>query len=590
LLRYVGLIITTPILLYSGAPFFTAAWRSVTHKSLGMDVPVAAALVLAYVASAYNTFRGSGQTYFDSVAMFIFLLSIGRFVETTVRRRSLSAGDALGRSLPATVARVKADQSIERISIHDIAKGDCLSVPRGAVIPVDSTLMRGVAFVDESLVTGESTAIRRSVGERLLGGGVNTGDAIRIVAEQTVQRSTLASIVALLERAQSDRPPLTRAADRAASWFVGAVLVLAIAVFVAWWFLDSSRAFPAALAVLVVTCPCALSLATPVATAAATLRLARLGVLVTRPDALERLSRVDTIVLDKTGTLTSGEVRIQQVEILGSWSREAALAIGAALERESNHPLGRAFAQYADASIIAEQPREIAGLGVEGKVHNETWRIGKLDYVAELSNSKPPEQHSDGVFLGNTSGLVASFAVDQEIRREARAAIRDLKALGLAPIMASGDRDAVVLQTACALGIERAAGRLNPQQKLELLKSLQSEGHRALMIGDGINDGPVLAAADVSCAMGEGSAIAHAASDLLLMRDALDAVPESIRVARKMFTVIRQNLGWSLFYNLSAVPLAALDLLPPWVAALGMSLSSLIVVLNSQRLTRSTLA
>jgi Cu2+-exporting ATPase len=332
-LRYTGMLITTPILIYCGAPFFSAAWRNVRQRTLGMDVPVALALILAYGASVYNTLRATGQTYFDSVAMFIFFLSVGRYIEMTVRRRSLSTNEALGRSLPSTVIRIKADGTTERVPLREIAAGDRLSIPRGAVIPIDAVLVHGSAWVDESLMTGEAAAVRRAAGDRLLGGAVNAGDAVQIVAERTVQSSTLASIVALLERAQSNRPRLTLAADRAASWFVGTVLVLAVLVAGAWCFIDSTRAFAAALAVLVVTCPCALSLATPVATAAATLRLAQLGVLVTRPDTLERLAQVDTVVLDKTGTLTASATRIQKVTLLGTLDHDAALAIAAALER-----------------------------------------------------------------------------------------------------------------------------------------------------------------------------------------------------------------------------------------------------------------
>jgi Cu2+-exporting ATPase len=549
-----------------------------------MDVPVALALVLAYVASVYNTVTASGQTYFDSVTMFIFLLSVGRYIEMTVRRRSLTTSEALGKSLPSTVSRLKPDNTMERVSVHDIVPADRLSIPRGAVIPVDAALASDVAFVDEALITGESTPVRRSKGDRLLSGSVNTGDAIQIIAQQNVAGSTLASIVALLERAQSGRPRLNSMADRAASWFVGAVLIVSIVVAVVWWFIDPSRAFPAALAVLVVTCPCALSLATPVATAAATVRLARLGMLVTRADTLERLARVDTVVLDKTGTLTMGDVRVQGVTLLGPYDRETSLAVAAALERVSDHPLAQAFAPYSDPSIVASGHREIVGSGVEARVGSDTWRLGRHAFVAELFESTGERFDQDAIYLASTRGLAAAFEISQDMRPDARAAIQHLKALKLSPVIASGDRTRTVLQVACALGIDFAVGRLSPENKLALVRDLQSKGHRVLMIGDGVNDGPVLAAADVSCAMGQGSAVAQAAADTMLLRDSLAAVAQSIATSRRMIQVMRQNLGWSIVYNFSAVPLAAMNILPPWVAALGMSISSLFVVLNASRI------
>jgi len=583
-LRYVGLLITTPVLLYSGAPFLLGALQNIRQRSLGMDVPVALALCLAFGASVFNTVRGQGQTYFDSVTMFIFFLSVGRYVEMVVRQRSLSMSEAVSRSLPAHASRVKADGTMERIPIGSIVAGDRLSIPRGGVIPVDAELAEGTALVDESLVTGESTPVRRSAGDLLLGGGLSVGDPIRVIARRDVNSSTLASIVALLERAQSVRPTIARAADRTAQAFIAGVLILTVLVVAAWLLVDSSRAFPAALAVLVVTCPCALSLATPVAVAAASTRLARAGLLVTRADALERLARVDTVVMDKTGTLTSDSLSIAGVTLLGALTREQALLIAAALERASSHPVASAFAAHASPAVMATELSERAGNGVAGRIGAEVWRLGRHSFVAELAGGAVKECGGDGLYLGCRDGMAALFDLGETIRPDSHGAVDAFRRLGLEPVIASGDQLTSVKRTAQELGIERAEARLSPAEKIDLVRNLQSQGRQVLTVGDGVNDGPVLAASSVSCAMGQGSAIAHAAADFLLLNDGLEVLAQGVAVARRMLVVIRQNLRWSLIYNLAAVPLAAFDLVPPWLAAIGMSASSLVVVLNARRL------
>jgi Cu2+-exporting ATPase len=360
------------------------------------------------------------------------------------------------------------------------------------------------------------------------------------------------------------------------------ILLLAALTAAAWWSIDPTRAFAAMLAVLVVTCPCALSLATPVAIAAATSSLTRLGVLVTRADAIERLARADTVVYDKTGTLTAGGATITDVKLLADLPRERVLAIAAALERESAHPLATAFRAH-ESALQAQAVHEIEGAGIEGTVEGVYWRLGRRDFAA----GSPGQTTGDaGLFLGNGNGiaLAARFLVGTPLRPEAREAIEALRALGLRVLIASGDSHDAVAQVAGALGIDEAHARLDPAGKIALVRKLEADGQRVFVIGDGINDGPVLASAHVSCAMGEGSAIAQAASDLLLIHENLAVLPQAILRARAALRVVRQNLGWAMFYNLAAVPLAAFGLVPPWLAALGMSLSSLGVVLNARRL------
>ena len=585
-LRYVGLAITTPVLVYSGAPFFVGAWRDLRERALGMDVPVALALALAYAASVFNTFRGSGQTYFDSVTMFIFFLGAGRYVEMIVRQQSLSLSEAVARSLPSHVSRVTANGSTERVSIEKLVAGDRILVPKGAVVPVDATVVSAEAAVDESLVTGESRPQRKHSGDGVPGGAVNVGAAIQVIALRDVSSSTLASIVALLERAQGVRPRLTRAADLITNGFIAAILLVAVAVAVAWLYLDPSRAFPAALAVLVVTCPCALSLATPVAVAAASTRLARSGLLITRADALERLSEVDTVVLDKTGTLTLAESSVVEVDVGASLTERYALTIAAALERASTHPLAAVFAPYADPAVIATDVVEHENRGLEGTIDGVKWRLGRREFVAESTGALAVGGEGDDLCLASTVHDEAVFRIGECIRPDAEEAIGAFAHLGVGAVIASGDDPHAVSRVARVLGIDQAHARQTPSEKSDLVQKLQSEGHRVLMLGDGVNDGPVLAAASVSCAMGRGSAIAQSAADLLLLNDALGVVAEGIEAARRMGRIIRQNLCWALLYNGVAVPLAALDLVSPWLAAIGMSVSSLVVVLNARRLAR----
>jgi Cu2+-exporting ATPase len=590
-LKLTCLVFATPVLFYSGAPILRGAVHDLRNRVLGMDVTVALALLLAYAASVVNTLRGQGEVYFDSVVMFIFLLLLGRHAEMNSRHQAASVSDALARALPARVTRLDGlAGDATTVALAEVRIGDRLRVGTGQVVPVDAELEDAEALLDEALVTGESIAQRKRRGEPLLGGSINLGAALTLRVTHLPGESRLHSLVRLLERAQSERPRIGVAAQRMASWFIARLLILTVCVALAWAWFDPSRVLPAVLAVLVAACPCALSLATPVAIAVATSRLARLGVLVTRADAVERLAKVDTLVLDKTGTLTAGRARLLEVEAAASIGRDAALRIAAALEAESHHPVAAALREAAGAVAPARNATEFAGAGVEGRVDGRLWRIGRSDWVAQLAVHQEPEawQLARGdIVLGDESGPVAAFTVADELRADAIHTVESLRELGLELQIASGDREAAVRSAAEQLGIDMARGPLRPEQKIDVVRELQARGRRVLMVGDGINDGPVLAAADVSAAMGRGSGIAHAASDLLLLRDSLAALPESIHVARRTLVVMSQNLRWAAAYNLAAVPVAALGFMPPWIAALGMSLSSLVVVLNAQRIGRT---
>jgi len=586
LLRVTSMLLAVPVLFYSGSPFLKGAWHDLRRRSVGMDVPVAAALLLAFGASVVNTWRGQGQVYFDSVAMFVFFLLVGRFVEMNVRRGSLDAGEALARSLPARVTRLLADGRYEPLPLEQVTPGDRLLVARGAVVPVDGVLAEGYTLADESLITGESLPVTRGAGATLPGGAINLGAACTLIARHSARDSTLASMVALIERAQAERPPQALAADRAAGRFVLWIVVLSALVTGAWLLINPARAFEATLAVLVVTCPCALSLATPVALAAATTRLARQGVLITRASALERLAAIDTVVLDKTGTLTDLRMQLGASEYFGAEAPPRLLAIAASLEQHSTHPLATAFTAATGTRVALDQVQEMSGLGLEGRLDGERWRIGRQGYVAELAAGAVIGD-DERIWLGSSAGFAAAFELVDSLRPEAAAAVQRLRSLGLDLMIASGDRRATVQRVGAALNIAPAQGRMDPQAKLALIRSLQQQGRKVLMIGDGINDGPVLSAADVAGAMGGGAAIAHAAADMLLMNESLATVGTAVDTARGTARLVAANLRWALLYNLCAVPLAALGLVPPWLAALGMSASSLYVVWRAHRFARS---
>ncbi|MCZ8132428.1 MAG: heavy metal translocating P-type ATPase [Steroidobacteraceae bacterium] len=582
-LRFTCLLVTTPVAFYAGWPFFAGAIASLRARHVGMDVPVAIGIGLAYAMSAWNTFTGQGEVYYDSVTMFVFLLLAGRYVEMLARHRAGSTTEALVRLVPAMALKVT-PAGRERVACTELRDGDRVVVPLGESFPADGRIVAGATQADESLLTGESQPVAKAAGARVIAGSTNVGGPVEVEVDAVGQATVLAGIVRLLERAQTERPRLARLADRWATWFVVRVLGGAALVCAAWLVVDPSRAFEATLAVLVVTCPCALSLATPTAITAATAFLARRGLLVTRADALETLAGATHAVFDKTGTLTLGRPRLTKVHALDG-DVDAALAAAAALERASEHPLARAFDDVptSPATAVRVEP----GRGVEGEVNGERLRIGTAGFVAELTGPVPQALAQAAVVLGGVRGWRAAFEFGDAPRPGAAAAVAGLRARGLGTTIASGDHARQVAGTATVLGIDDWHARLLPEDKLALVQRLRTAGARVLAVGDGVNDAPTLRAADVAVALGTGSALAQASADLVALRGDLATLPEAVDVARRTVAIVRQNLAWSAAYNVIALPFAALGYVPPWLAAIGMSLSSLFVVLNALRLARA---
>lgn len=585
LLRGVSLLIATPVVLYAGAPFFRGAWRDLRAGRPGMDVPVALAIGGAFAASVWNTTIGHGEVYFDSVTMFVFFLTVARFFEMTARHRASRQTGALARMPPATALRIGADGD-ERVALHELAVGDRVRVPAGDPVPADGRVIAGESRLDESLLTGEFMPVTRGPGSEVIGGSMNDDAPIDVEITRVGQDTLVAGIVRMLDRAQAERPPLARTADRVARWFVCGILLAAAATAFVWSQMAPGEAFAVTLAVLVVTCPCALSLATPAALVAATSRLARSGLLVARTGALETLARADHVVLDKTGTLTRGELTLDRIEPMDRVEAAEALALAAALEAHSGHPIARAFAHAGDGRDATRvQPEN--GRGIEGIVAGQRLRLGRPDWVGGLAGGGDTGSDGTVIALGDSDGLLARFHLTDSMRPGAAAAVATLRRLGLRVEILSGDGAGPVAAVAGELGIDHWSARQTPADKLARLQALQQAGHRVVMLGDGINDGPVLAGADVAVAMGGGSALAQTSADMVLTRGHLADLTDGIGHARRTLRVIRQNLAWAAGYNVLALPLAAAGMVPPWMAAIGMSASSLLVVGNALRLGRT---
>jgi Cu2+-exporting ATPase len=590
LLRLVSMLVSVPVAIYAGWPFYAGAWQAIRARGISMDVPVSIGIVLAFAASVWNAMTGHGDVYFDSVTMFVFFLSLGRYVEMVARHRAGSVADALARLAPVTARRVRAG-AVEDVQAMELVVGDELLVRTGEVFAADGIVTEGSGRVDESMLTGESTAIAKGPGARVHAGTQNLGAPLRVRVDAVADQTVLSGIVALLERAQAERPRLAKAADRAAAWFLSRILVGAAGVFAIWWFVDPSRAFSATLAVLVVTCPCALSLATPAAIAAATAALARRGVLVAHSDALETLSKANHVLWDKTGTLTKGLIRVEEVRPLRDLAEAECLSLAVALERMSEHPIAKAFLASSAADGTARDVEVSAGQGLEGTVGERRLRIGSPAFAVSLAPSTKVPEGLGGeswVCLGDGHGLIAAFRLTDQLRPEAGECVARLRDMGLESEIVSGDERAAVERIAARSGITSLEARLSPESKLARLKALQSEGAVVVAVGDGINDAPLLRGADVAIAMGRGSALAQTSADLILVRDSLDELPGTVDLARRTQRIVRQNLAWSIVYNLAALPIAAFGLVPPWLAAIGMSLSSVLVVLNAMRLSRGT--
>jgi Cu2+-exporting ATPase len=591
-LRWVSAVVTAPVLVIAGGPFFTAAWRDLRNRRVGIDVPVALALGLTFAASLGAAVLRTGDVYFESVCMFIFLLSLGRFVEMRTRHRAAAAIEHALRRPPACATRLRADGEHEVVSVWELVPGDVVLVKPGETAPADGTVVAGRGWVDESMLTGEHWPRRKDAGDPVAGGTQNGESPLTLRVERVGGDTVLAGILRLVDRASRERPRLARVADRVAARLLPGLVGLAVLSGAVWAWIDPARTVWVMVAVLVVSCPCALSLATPAALAAAGAALVRRGVLPTRGHVLETLGRATHVLFDKTGTLTEARLRLVRALPVGEAGVDDSLAVARAMERGSEHPIAAAF----DAGPIpahaarpaVEALTAVAGRGIEAIVHGRPHRLGLPEWAATVCDGslplEPPGEDGTWILLAAADGPRCWFELEEVVRRDAIAAVGALRALGLDVQVVSGDTAAAVGRLAHRLDVTVARSRATPEAKLAHARNLQQAGGVVVMVGDGVNDAPGLGGADVAIAMGGGSDLARSRADAMLLQDDLGVLPEAIRLARRTRRVIGENLAWAIGYNAIAIPLAAAGLVPPWWAAIGMSLSSLLVVVNAGKL------
>lgn len=592
LLRWASWLLTLPVLLFSSRPFFASALRDLRRGNIGMDVPVAAGIAIAFAASSASTFEPRGplgaQVWYDSLTMFVFFLLSGRLLEQRLRDRTAGALHALIRTLPATAQRLREDGGIETVPVHTLAAGDRIQVRPGEAIPADGRVLQGRGSIDEALLTGESAPVTRRAGQPVIAGSHNLSGTLVVEVARVGAETRFAQIVALMERASVDKPHMARMADRLARPFLAAVLLAAAGAAWWWWPQGPGQALAIAVAVLIVTCPCALSLATPAATLAAAGALARQGVLVRRLEAFEAAAQVDTVVFDKTGTLTQDRMTVSAIRARAGVGEQEALRWAAALARCSLHPASRAIALAAgNVTWSARDATELPGLGLLGEVIGQGGRPLRLRLGAAAFCGAPaaPGDAAAQVHLADAQGWMASFSLDESLRADARPAIAALTRRGLAVQLLSGDHSHAVHRLAWRAGIGRSWGARSPEDKLAHVSALQHRGRRVAMVGDGMNDAPVLARADVSIAIGEGAPVAQQQADFIILGGQLARVPQLLAHAVRTRRIVRQNLAWAAAYNALCVPLALAGSMPPWLAGLGMAASSLLVIANAARLS-----
>ena len=609
LLRWASWVLSLPVILFSCGPFFGNALRDLKRRSISMDLPVALGIAVTFALSSAATFDMQGwwghEVYFDSLTMFVFFLLTGRWLEQRLRTRTAGSLETLMQRLPDTVERLDANGDFRRVGVRRLTVGDTIRVLPGEAFPADGTVLTGDTFADEALMTGESHPVARAAGSTVMAGSYNIANAVQVRVDQLGGETRYAQIVALMARAATDKPRVALLADQAAKPFLAFVLLAAAFAVAFWWRTDPARALMAAVAVLIVTCPCALSLATPSAMLATAGALARRGVLVRRMLAIESLASIDTLIFDKTGTLTEATFGLRAVQVSRSIDKIQALQIAASLAQYSLHPASRALvAASHDTELIPFiEVQSLVGLGIQGELACVQSRLTALEVtgVLRLGSARfcgvDPSLEPNGgdtmqVYLSDSQGWLARFDLDELVRRDAGKAVDALQAMGIAVQVISGDRTIAVKRIVAQLGIRQgneigtARGDCTPQDKLTHLLHLQQQGHKVMMVGDGLNDGPVLAGADVSLAVGQSVPLAQAQCDFVIPGGQLAMVPTLLIQARRTMNIVRQNLWWAASYNAVCVPLALAGWLPAWLAGLGMAASSFLVIANAARLAK----
>ncbi|MFA0414026.1 heavy metal translocating P-type ATPase [Vibrio renipiscarius] len=579
--RWVSLIFATPVMLYSALPFYMNAWRSIRSKTLGMDVPVSIAMIFAYVASLIATVTEQGEVFFESISMFAFFLLVGRFLEMRARRKAAAASGNLLKLIPAMATTIEGEQT----PVKSLQVGDKIRVLPGEHVPADGVIMQGRVHIDESMLTGESVPVVKVIGDSVYAGTLNGEEAFVLEVSSSKADSMISNIVRLQDEAQLSKPKIAEIADIVARYFVGILLIIAAGTWFYWQKHQPDDAFWIMLAVLVATCPCALSLATPTALTCATSRMGNLGILLRKGHVFETLCKVNHLIIDKTGTLTHGDIEINDIRLFGQHSKQTALALAAALEAHANHPLARAFRPYLDSTIDIEAIENIIGSGVQGIYQNKALKIGNAEFALSTHTDGKSNPEPNAIYLTLGDEHIATFYYQDPIRQEAVNFVEQFRSSGIKVTLLTGDSRQNAKLVADKIGIDQVISEAKPQDKLAYLQSCREDGV-TMMIGDGINDAPTLAGAHLSIAMGGGTDVAKASADMVLLGDRLDRILQARELALKTRRIIAENLAWSLGYNLLILPLAVSGLVAPYFAVVGMSASSIIVVSNSLRLLK----
>jgi len=576
--RWVSMIFAAPVVFYSAQPFYFSAIRSMFSGRLNMDVSVSIAILGAYIASCIATVNSTGEVYFESVSMFTFFLLLGRYFEQNARQKASVSSSNLHKLVPLT-AHLLSNDTCEEVPAKGLKVGDIILVKPGEVVAADGTIIEGRSSFNEAMLTGEQTPVQKSDAGEVYAGTINVEQPVKVKITAIGQDQLVAEIIRLQESASNNKPKVALYVDTISNYFTWAILSIALLTYIVWKIYWPEDAFWVTLAVLVATCPCALALATPTAVTCATGIFTRIGIIARKPGVFEKLTKIDHVVFDKTGTLTCGTLTITDIEIYGQLGKSQVLEVAAALEASSLHPIAKAFEPYNNPQLIVCQVQSFVGLGLSGQINNIDYRIGSAEFI-EVTGDQ-----SQAVYLSQGDELLARFTLVDEIRTDAKKTVETLTQLGCKVSVASGDGSIHVDEVAGRIGITDVYKGLKPQDKLSLIQKLQKHASIA-MFGDGINDAPVLAGANLSVAMGSGSAITKNSADLILLGDHLSRFNDAVTVARLTDRVIKQNLYWALGYNLFIIPLAVTGHVAPYIAALGMSASSLIVVGNSLRLLR----
>lgn len=574
--RWVSLIFATPVLLYSALPFYINAWRSIKGRTLGMDVPVSIALIFAYVASLVATVTEQGEVFFESISMFTFFLLIGRYLEMRARRKAAAASGNLLKLIPAIANKLNGEQ----VPVKSLQIGDQIKVLPGEHIPADGVVLNGRIHIDESMLTGESLPVVKGKDDFVYAGTLNGDEAFDLEVRSTKADSMISSIVRLQDEAQLSKPKIAEIADIVARYFVAIILVIAAGTWLFWHQTEPDDAFWIMLSVLVATCPCALSLATPTAITCSSSRMGTLGILSRRGHVFETLCKVNHLVVDKTGTLTHGDIEIARTHAFEEQSEAELLSIAASLESHANHPIARAFKPYLNHSVLVTDVENVIGSGLQGIIDGKLVKIGNAHYVLGRDDAA-----LNSVYMSIDGQHVATFEYRDPIRKEAVEFINKMREAGVKTTLLTGDTLSNAEPVAKEVGIDDVIASASPSDKLNYLKSLDSDDI-TMMIGDGINDAPTLAGAHLSIAMGGGTDVAKASADLVLLGDRLDKILTARELALRTRKIIRENLAWSLGYNVLILPLAVAGLVAPYIAVVGMSASSIIVVSNSLRLLK----